>query len=295
MTGSQLSILTQEEISAYSSNYAPLPTSADRPGILSSEEVEAYNRDGFVVPEYRLDPDSLKRLAEMSERLVANNPHITDSLFACPHMESGGHRKLKTEPGWLDFATHPDILDMVEQLVGPDIILWGTTLFYKTPKEGPATPWHRDARFLPIKPMATTSVWIAVSPCMKDNGCLRCIPGSHLGREIGSHHLDQREDQIFTAGTLDESEYDESTAQDIELEPGQMVLFDIFTIHGSRNNKGARGRAAYSMRYIPSTSHYDHDANEYKDVEAFANHTRRLYLVRGVDKCGLNDFTRGLS
>nr|WP_281413168.1 phytanoyl-CoA dioxygenase family protein [Marivibrio halodurans] len=286
--------MTRDEISAYARDFVPKASAAGGPGILTQDEIDAYNRDGFMVPNYRLDPDTLGRLAEMSERLVDWNPHITDSLFACPHMKSGGHRNLKTEPGWMDFATHPDILDMMEQLIGPNIILWGATLFYKTPKEGPATPWHRDARFLPITPMATTSVWIAVSPCKKDNGCLRFIPGSHQRKEVGSHRREQRDDLIFNAGTLDESEYDESTAEDVELEPGQMVFFDIFTIHGSRHNKGNRARAAYSMRYIPSTSHYDHDANQYKDVEAFQNHTRRLYLVRGRDVCGLNDFTKGL-
>ena len=59
--------------------------------------------------------------------------------------------------------SHPRILDMVEQVVGPDIVLWGTTLFYKRAVSGPETGWHRDGQVWPIKPLATTSVWIAAT------------------------------------------------------------------------------------------------------------------------------------
>lgn len=60
---------------------------------------------------------------------------------------------------------------MVEEVVGPDIILWGTTLFYKRAISGPETGWHRDGQVWPIKPIATTSVWIAATESTSRNGC----------------------------------------------------------------------------------------------------------------------------
>jgi len=97
--------------------------------------------------------------------MVEENPHLRDKFMTSPHVKNWGSQGLKSLRAheWLEIARHPDILDTIEQLIGPDIILWGTTLFYKRALEGPATPWHRDAAYWPIKLIATTSVWIAVS------------------------------------------------------------------------------------------------------------------------------------
>jgi ectoine hydroxylase-related dioxygenase (phytanoyl-CoA dioxygenase family) len=206
-----------------------------------------------------------------------------------------GRQNLKSSDGWLEFVTHPRVLDMIEQILGPDIILWGTNLFYKRPERGPATAWHRDAiNNAIIKPLATAVVWIAVTDSRLENACLRCIPASHASREFGRHIQVKRDDLSF--GTiLDPAEYDETSAVDIELSAGQMVLFDVFTIHGARHNLGTIERTGFAMRYMPATSHYDHDATpEYhrKNVE-FGHDTRALLLVRGIDRCGRNDFRRG--
>ena len=86
---------------------------------------------------------------------------------------------------------------------------------------------------------------------------------------------------------------DESKAVDVELRAGEMVLFDIFTIHGARRNLGEQPRAGYTLRFMPSTSHYDHDAAVLRDKPGYGHDTRPLILVRGVDRCGKNDFQRG--
>jgi ectoine hydroxylase-related dioxygenase (phytanoyl-CoA dioxygenase family) len=194
---------------------------------------------------------------------------------------------------WLARYSHTsDIVDIVEQIVGPDIILWGTGIFHKRALAGPATPWHRDAAHTPVKPLATTSVWIAVFDSLRANGCLRFLPGSHAAKQVGSHAWQDRDDLIFGV-TVDDSEVDESKAVDVELRAGEMVLFDIFTIHGARNNLGEQPRAGYTLRFMLSTSHYDHDAAVLRDKPGYGHDTRPLILVRGVDRCGKNDFQRG--
>jgi len=77
--------------------------------------------------------------------------------------------KVRSPEYWKRTALHPRILDMVEQVNGPDIILWGTTLFYKRAISGPETGWHRDGQSA-IKPLATTSVWIAATESTVRNG-----------------------------------------------------------------------------------------------------------------------------
>jgi len=225
-------------------------------------------------------------------KLVADNPALADKMMHLPHVPGAGSQGLKSRPGWMEFAAHPLIVDMVEQIVGPDIILRGSAAFYKRAGNGPATPWHRDSATLPIKPLHAMSVWIAVSDAKVDNACLRFIPGSHRNQSRGKHRQDPRNGVTFGL-TLDESEYDESTAVDVEIEAGQIVIFDVFTIHGSRSNLGTRERAGYAVRFMPATSRYEHDAPDNRDSGSYLPHSSRpLILLRGVDRAG-NDFRRG--
>lgn len=262
--------------------------------ILSDGELAAFRRDGFLVPRYRLPQADLAALQALTDRIVADNPHLADAPMACPHVPGSGVQQLKASKDWLPLSLHSDILDMVEQIVGPDIVLWGSNLFYKRPLEGPATPWHRDAAYWPIRPLATTSVWIAITDSVKENGCLRFIAGSHAAREIGDHYESQ-EAGVIIPGTLSADSFDEQEARDVEMEPGQVVLFDCFTIHGAQTNRGTRHRAGYALRFMPATSHYDHDAalTAHRRSPGAAHHTRPLILARGVDRSGKNDFTRG--
>lgn len=264
----------------------------DKLGVLTSAEVMAYRRDGFVVPGHRLAGAALARLQRLTAKLIAENPGLVDGPITSPHVPGSGTEGVKGDREWLEVATQPELLDIVEQLIGPDIILWGTTMFYKKPRKGPVTPWHRDGFAWPIMPLATTSIWIAAYDSKIENGCLRCIPGSHVGQRVGEHDRTRREGQMF-AGDLARGEYDESTACDIELEAGQMVVFDVYTVHGARPNQGTMGRAGYALRFMPATSLFDHDYKQDSAEPGFSHGTRPLILLRGEDRTHRNDFRRG--
>ena len=263
-----------------------------RSKVLSDAEVTAYREDGFLVPRFQLPGPMVARLQALAAALIRDNSQLGDEPMACPHVPGSGVQGLRCEPGWLEFPTYPPVLDMVMQLVGPHVILWGTTLFHKPTGLGRIVPWHRDGRYWPITPLENTSVWIAVEDCTTDNGCLRCIRGSHRAREIGQHYRSYRDD-VTIPETLEASEYDEAEARDIELEAGQMVIFDVYTAHGSSANHSRGTRTGYAMRYMPATSHYNHGAIPIADSRGGAHHTRPLILVRGEDVTGRNDFSIG--
>jgi ectoine hydroxylase-related dioxygenase (phytanoyl-CoA dioxygenase family) len=273
--------------------------------ILSPDEVAAYDRDGFVVPRYRLSAQKIDLLRRLTMELVEKNREHGDRMLSCPHVQrpfvpdAYPHLKTPNHREWMSLATDPDILDMVEQLIGPDMILWSSAVFYKRPAGGPATPWHSDASFLPIKPTATASVWIAVCNSTTENSCLRFIPGSHRQPLAERHVHTDRADVIFP-NSLPEDAVEEAAAQDVELEAGRMVLFDVHTVHGARPNDGTRPRAGFSIRFMPATSHFDHDArppgrdpDPYRIMKDKDYATRPLFLVRGRDVSGHNDFRRG--
>lgn len=268
--------------------------SGTAPKILSDEEVEFYHREGYLVPQYQLPPEDVEKMQRLTRKALAENPDKLNQPLVMLHVPGNKVQEINSTTEWLDIAAHPRLLDIAEQLIGPDIALWDCGLFYKKTEGGPATPWHRDGTYWPIKPLASISVWIAVFDIKKENACLNMIPRSHAAKQIGKHSKDFKEDVIFQH-QLDPSEFNEEDSVDLEMKAGQMVFFDAYTIHGANRNLSNKERAGVAMRYMPTTSHFDFDSmdkDHAKNSPGAAHHLRPLMLVRGVDRCGLNDFKR---
>lgn len=258
--------------------------------LLSEAEIAAYRRDGYVVPDYCLPEATVARMRAAFADLEAANAHLTTDFILCPHLPDPAVQKVKGGPEWLEFATIPEILDMAEQLIGPDIILWGTTVFGKPPGKGKRTPWHQDANYWPMRPAHTCTAWIALDEATVENGCLQVIPGSHRGERYYKHSVNQ--DRGLTLNQeLDKSEFDEADARPILLKPGQVSFHDSFLVHGSEPNRSPRRRAGYVVRLMPANCVWDRDygvelARKSRDID-FA--TRQLCQVRGRDLTGRND------
>ena len=160
------------------------PKAERGPGLLTQTDMETYRADGYVVPDYRVPEDLLYEIRASHDRLIAGHPEFEDY---CPAV-------LAFDTWFLTVARIPEIVDMVEQLIGPDIALWNSSFFAKPARNGSRTPWHQDGKYWPIRPLATCSVWIAVDPSTTENGCLRVIPGSHRQRRLMAHGINDAED-----------------------------------------------------------------------------------------------------
>ena len=246
--------------------------------MLTTSEIERYHADGYVIPDFRLDGGVLDDIRGIHSRLLTKHPEFTDY---CPAV-------LAFDTGFLNIARMPSILDMVEQLIGPDFALWNSSFFAKPARVGTKTPWHQDGEYWPIRPLATCSVWIAVDEATTENGCLRVIPGSHRRRELGRHDFNGAEGLSLPL-ELSADEFDEAAARDIVLEEGQVSLHDIYLIHGSDPNRSDRSRRGMTLRYMPTTSVYRRDLAE-RRTGPLAMSERTLYLMRGADASGANDF-----
>jgi len=259
--------------------------------VLSDAELSHYRERGYVIPRYRLPADLLQRLREGVDRLLATYTDVAQEDLANPHM-------LPPTQGpdvnpFMAAARQPQVLDMVEQVLGPDVILWITRILCKPAVKGREVPWHQDGEYWPMRPLATCSVWIAIDPVSVSNGCMRFIPGSHKRQELYRHHQANRENLVLNL-ELDQDQFDERTAVNVELEPGQMSLHDVRLIHGSLANTSGQRRAALIMRYMPATSHYDRSlVKQRKDNSPFNIFDQPLWLMRGVDRSGNNDFAHG--
>lgn len=266
---------------------------------LSPSEVIHYQSQGYVVPEYRLSAEWVERLQLALDTLIKNNPGVRPEKLVSAHVEGQSQAGVNDEgvrgsQDFLDLAMHPDIVDLVTGVIGPDVVLWGCHVFCKPASEGYETPWHQDGHYWPIRPLSNCTVWVAIEPSTRENGCLQVIPGSHLGKVLHPHLHEDRTDLTLNQ-RMAEGSFDESQAIDLELQPGQMSLHDIYMIHGAQANTSQMRRTGVALRYMPGTSLFDRalkPADGQTGVPvSFA--TRPLWLLRGEDKTGKNDFKVG--
>ncbi|MEK7412661.1 MAG: phytanoyl-CoA dioxygenase family protein [Planctomycetota bacterium] len=273
------------------------PTPATSSTTLTHEEIATYQRDGLIIPRYRLPWDLLGRMRESFAKLLRDNPTIRPEMLLGVHIAKGYADGMRGNPDFLEYALNPHILDLVEQVIGPNIILWGTQIICKPGGDGMAVPWHQDGEYWPIRPLATCTVWIAIEDSTPENGCMRYVPGSHKRQALLAHHHSDRDDLALNQ-QLDAGTFDENDAKDDALEAGQMSLHDIYLVNGSNPNRSPKRRAGFIIRYMPSTSHFDRSIHKMDrlgkaDTSMTNFSTRPIWLARGVDRCGKNDFTIG--
>lgn len=261
---------------------------------LSDAEVQRYRDDGVVVPEYRLPAACLAELRAALERVIARNPGVRPEHLVSAHITGRSGEGVRGDAAFLHLARDPEIGEMIAQLIGEDVILWGCQAFCKPAGDGMEVPWHQDGHYWPIRPLATCTLWLALDDSTVENGCLRVIPGSHRGARLHPHLKEERDDVTLNQRVAAE-DFDEAAAHDVELAAGQMSLHDIYMIHGSNPNRSAKRRAGLAIRYMPATSHFDRGL--FKPSAAAGYHVdfsnRPLWPVRGVDRCAKNDFGIG--
>ena len=255
---------------------------------LGEEDVRHYREQGYLIPHYRLPEAQCTALRTACDRLIAADPETRPEHLMNPHLVPWPEG---SNP-FMQVAAHAAILDMVEQLVGPHLILWITRILCKAAGDGQEVPWHQDGQYWPIRPLATCSVWIALDAVDRHNGCMRFIPGSHTRDTLYRHRTSTRKNLVLDQEVMPD-EFDEGLAVDIELEPGQMSFHDVRMIHGSLANTSDRRRAGLILRFFPATSHFDRATANAPNAQGFAVTDQPLILMRGTDISGRNDFDHG--
>ncbi len=247
------------------------------PVLENALKVARFDAEGFSGPFRLYAPEEAAAYrARFFEVLEQSEEHPVASKV---NMSAWHHRYR-----WAyEIATKKAILDLVEPVLGPDIVLWAMHFWYKEPGNGKRIPWHQDGAYWHMHPKKNVTVWVALGPTFAENGCLRIIPGTH--KKTVDHDAIQDKDSWFANG-LPASVIDESKALNLELEPGEAVVFNESTFHGSTANTSSIARVAFSLRFTSPDVKFE--------MEKWSNAERiRTYLLRGKDRFGLNDAIRG--
>ena len=229
------------------------------PKLLTPAQIGGFERDGFVAPIRVIAAERARYYRERLEAFEAAYPADRLKLDQKAHIICP----------WVDeMIREPAILDATQDLIGPDILCWGTSLRAKEPDGRTFAGWHQDTAYADVKPIVVI-VALALSPARAENGCIRVIPGSHRGpllphkETFGTDSLLSREQYIDAA-------IDEAKAIDLALEPGEIALFNNAIIHASKPNFGSDRRILFLLELVP-THAYQHAPRE------------SAILVRGSD------------
>ena len=261
---------------------------------LQADEIEHYRREGWVIPRWRLPTARVQAMAAALEDLLARNPGVRPEKLVSAHVEGDNGEGGRGSRDFLALARDPEIVDLVSDVIGDDVILWGCHVFCKPAGEGYETPWHQDGHYWPIRPLATCTAWVALEPSTEANGCLRVIPRSHADQRLHDHLHEDRDD-LTLQQRLAEGAFDEAQAVNLELQPGRMSLHDVYMIHGAAANTSGQRRTGVALRYMPATSLFDRSLRPVDGKTGVpVNFAQRpLWLVKGQDRTGRNDFSVG--
>lgn len=232
---------------------------------LTDQEITAYRRDGLLFPKPAIS-------AEDAARYLATLEAYEDETGG---PVNGKYRyKCHLVFPWInELMRNPAILDMVEDLIGPDIMVWSSHLYPKEPGDGRFISWHQDSAHWGLETDNILTVWVALTPATRDNGCMRMLPGSqHTGTVA---HRDTWETKnILTRGQTIAEEIDEAKAVWVELKPGEASIHHLYMWHASPPNVTDGRRVAVALRYITPR------ARQTRADRDFAT------LVRGEDRYG---------
>jgi phytanoyl-CoA dioxygenase PhyH len=237
---------------------------------LSTENRRFYSDNGYLTLPELLPPEKFDALYAHFERKLAALPgDARPEDMDVPHF---------TDPALFDWLLDPGVLDLVEQLIGPDIAVFTAHFFCKPAGDGKSVPWHDDAyywRETIIPSSEAITVWLALDRTSQENGCMRVIPGSHTP-DARRYRPVSGGDSVFDE-ELDPTCIDPAQAVPIELEPNQCSIHAATLVHGSEANLSPKRRCGFTMRYISTAVRFNHE-------EVGDRH--QIYLARGVDRAG---------
>ncbi len=225
---------------------------------------QSYEDQGFQAP---IRVMSAEAAAALHARMEAfRREHPDDFAFAfnanCQYLF----------PWLFDLTLNDTVLDAVEQVIGPNILVWSAMFFAKDPGDGKFVSWHQDSTYWGLEPPDIVTAWIALTPSTPESGCMRVVPGSHQWGQLG--HADTfGDDNLLSRGQEIAVDVSEDQAHDVVLQPGEMSLHHVRIVHGSNPNTSTLPRVGFAIRYIPT---YCHQANG----RTFA------VLARGKDEFG---------
>lgn len=216
------------------------PCHNDSPRVLTGEQIEHFNANGYV-----------RRLRIFSDTEIRAIREYFDDLLARVVAAGGDSYSISTahlKYGRVyDILTDRRIVAAVKDLLGENVIAWGSHFFCKMPHDGKAVAWHQDASYWPLSPSKAVTVWLAIDDADVENACMKFVAGSHHHGYMTYRPSDSAEHNVLNQSIDNAEQYGEVVCD--ELQAGEVSLHNDLLLHGSDANDSDRRRCGLTLRY----------------------------------------------
>ncbi|MDP8979599.1 MAG: phytanoyl-CoA dioxygenase family protein [Acidobacteriota bacterium] len=219
------------------------PSTVTDPSTLSRKQVADFNRNGYLKPLRIFDREEIAAIRVYFDKLLAETLAAGGNSYSIStaHLRHGRV---------YDLLTHPRIVAYVKDLLGDDVIAWGSHFFCKMPGDGKRVSWHQDASYWPLTPSKAVTAWLAIDDATVENACMRYIPGTHRFGHLTYTLSEDDDTNVLNQTVIDADRFGEPV--NVELEAGEMSLHSDLLLHGSEANQSNRRRCGLTLRYCPA-------------------------------------------
>ena len=241
------------------------PVVNDSPRTVSRAQIDAFNRDGYIRGIRIFSDAEIGEIRGYFDRLLARVIAAGGDSYSI----STAHVKYGRV---FDILTDRRIVACVNDLLGSDVVAWGSHFFCKMPHDGKAVAWHQDASYWPLTPSKAVTVWLAVDDAGIENACMRFIAGSHHFGHLTYRPSDSSEHNVLNQ-SIDNVEQYGNEVCDV-LKAGEVSIHSDLLLHGSEANNSDRRRCGLTLRYCAA------------EVRAHMDWNQKGVIVSGSDPTG---------
>jgi ectoine hydroxylase-related dioxygenase (phytanoyl-CoA dioxygenase family) len=236
---------------------------AAMPKSLSQAQVEQYDKDGFAFPAQALAPGEVRTMRADLESWESKQGHPLDF----PEKS-----KSYLLYGWADaIVHHPRVLDAVEDVLGPDILVYHSTMWIKEAHTPAFVRWHQDGAYFFLDPLEHVTAWVALSDASELAGCMRVVPGT---QRLPMLEHDDKPDafNMIKRGQGISDRFDGEKGVSMPLRAGELSLHHTALVHCSPGNESDDRRMGLGVSFVPA------------HVRPLGPVQPSALLVRGVDR-----------
>lgn len=265
---------------------------------VSVKEYVTFHEQGYLVVRGLVPQDDVAELNAHMDDLLAGRERIPEEAFAAfkasypqkPEDWLRVHMLHRLLPIHERFLLHPRVLDVLEAIIGPDVLALQTMLFFKQPGQA-GQGFHQDSYYIPTLPDTLCGAWLALTKADEANGCLWFTPGTQhepVYPDTAGHAAD-RHSNLSDIGAItgaSDEDNERNTLSHIaakyprevrvEAEPGDVVFFGGHVLHRSQRNRASYPRRSFVAHYCNARSHvpwnhgmpYEGDAGNYLHILA---------------------------
>lgn len=255
---------TEEELGLVKRNLSFVKASTENPQSLTTSQVRKYNNEGYLMPFDGLPEGEINELRNFFDKI------LEEALAKGKNSYSISTAHLKFGKIY-DLMHYPAIIEPVQDLLGEDLVAWGSHFFCKMPNDGKRVPWHQDCPYWPLTPTRTTTVWLAIDDATPESANMRFIAGSHLEGVI-DYEMSDSPDDVLHREVKDAGKFGKPV--DVTLKAGQFSIHSDLLLHGSEPNSSSKRRCGLTMRYASA------------EVQAYLGWEQKGFLVSGKDEKG---------